>query len=68
MPKPNIWKVLKQRNEELGELARRIEMDPAQLSKIAAGRVTPTVPTAHRIARGLGATVDEVFPAKDEAA
>ena len=50
------------------ELSHRCRLDPSYLSKIVRGHITPTVTTARKIAAELGVSIDEAFPADEEAA
>lgn len=63
-----IKEVIEERGETIREAAQRAEMDPSYLGKVAAGRISPSIATAHRIAAALGRPLEEVFPAPASAA
>jgi transcriptional regulator with XRE-family HTH domain len=48
------------------ELARRIDMQPAQLSQVLKGESSPGLDTVERIAKGLGVTVSALLRAPAE--
>ena len=57
------WAVRKIRTEAgltQSALARRIELDPSQVSRLEKGRGNPRWATARRVALGLGVTLAEL--------
>lgn len=57
----DIYKELTRRNISQQEFAYGIGMRPDYLNRIINNRVTPTIPTAYKIARGLNMTVAELW-------
>lgn len=50
------------------ELARRCDIDFSYMNRLVRGKITPTVPTALRIAGVLGVSVEDLFKLEEPAA
>lgn len=59
--KNKIQQVMYQRNLTQTELAKRIGIRRDYLNRIIRSKITPSVPLAIRIARGLGKFVEDLF-------
>jgi transcriptional regulator with XRE-family HTH domain len=59
-------RILHDRGLAEGEVAMVARLDQGHLNRIKNGRVRPTLVTAMRIARALGASVNQVFYLEDE--
>ena len=63
-----IKMLIKARGLTQTELGHRCRLDPAYLSKIILGHITPTIHTARKIASELGVGIDDLFPGTEEEA
>lgn len=49
------------------KLAEMIDMSPSYIQFIETGERNPTITTAHKLAKALGVSIDDLFPIRKEA-
>jgi len=64
--KTRITEILVERKKSKGWLANLTQISRPYISRLAAGKATPTLGTAYRISHALGCSVEEIWPYSED--
>lgn len=61
-----IQQILSLKCKTQSQLSCEVGLNAGYLNRIISGKIVPTVPTAHRIAKALGLRIEDVFLFMDD--